>query len=457
MSYANQLYTISGPIVKITLSKGIIFLICLNISDLALATPLGTDYYSSGYFRAGPGISEGGGPQTAFQAPGARTKYRLGNEADTYFEAGLGLLNKLEDGKSVNTYFMVDGGAGHGSEVSFSEVPQLFVELKGFIPGGATAWVGRKYYHRQFVNMLDHAWINPGQGARGGAGLDGINLGGLNLSAAVFQYEDRGVAGVGSFSALSGSVGSTLLDLRLSGIEIFGKSTTTLLLQGAAQAENEKLGIDSENGYAAGAWNQNPIGEKTNNTLFAIYRKGSAVVQGDFNGRPVLRNSTSFSTGGYDLDKNFSFEINDTVVYDGGGRWSYEFTAGYRLENFGTPGPSGDDELHWYTAGVRPIYQQNDSFALAVEVGHDHVEDRLNGRTGDLTKLTVAEEMKIKSGYFSRPVLRWYATAASWGQDFKGLIGNNNNSSTTPVTQVASPYSDDTFGWTTGFQVETWW
>ena len=39
-----------------------------------------------GYFRAGYGRDNQGGPQVGFQAPGALSKYRLGNEAENYGE-----------------------------------------------------------------------------------------------------------------------------------------------------------------------------------------------------------------------------------------------------------------------------------------------------------------------------------------------------------------------------------
>ena len=39
-----------------------------------------------GYFRSGFGVNAKGGDQDAFQAPGAYSKYRLGNETETYGE-----------------------------------------------------------------------------------------------------------------------------------------------------------------------------------------------------------------------------------------------------------------------------------------------------------------------------------------------------------------------------------
>ena len=52
----------------------------------------------SGYARSGIGAAAAGGNQVAFQAAGAATKYRLGNETDTYGEIGLG-SNLFDNGE----------------------------------------------------------------------------------------------------------------------------------------------------------------------------------------------------------------------------------------------------------------------------------------------------------------------------------------------------------------------
>ncbi|MGE5152947.1 MAG: carbohydrate porin, partial [Bdellovibrio bacteriovorus] len=43
-----------------------------------------------GYIRSGIGATDGGGDQSCFQSNGADTKYRLGNECETYMELVLG-------------------------------------------------------------------------------------------------------------------------------------------------------------------------------------------------------------------------------------------------------------------------------------------------------------------------------------------------------------------------------
>ena len=44
------------------------------------------DFEFHGYLRAGFGVDGQGNAQAAFQAPNANSKYRLGNEAETYLE-----------------------------------------------------------------------------------------------------------------------------------------------------------------------------------------------------------------------------------------------------------------------------------------------------------------------------------------------------------------------------------
>ena len=56
----------------------------------------------NGYFRAGYGRDDKGGPQVAFQAPGALSKYRLGNEAENYGELTFGKNFYVPDLFSLN-------------------------------------------------------------------------------------------------------------------------------------------------------------------------------------------------------------------------------------------------------------------------------------------------------------------------------------------------------------------
>ena len=86
-----------------------------------------------GYFRSGFGLDSKGKSMSAFQAPNAESKYRLGNEAETYLETGFNYLmnscynisnNKFGiavDGNSI--YVQIDKGLGTKTELysSFSD------------------------------------------------------------------------------------------------------------------------------------------------------------------------------------------------------------------------------------------------------------------------------------------------------------------------------------------------
>ena len=60
----------------------------------------------TGYFRAGYGRDDEGGPQVAFQAPGALAKGRLGNEAENYGELTIGKNFYLPGAFSLNARFV---------------------------------------------------------------------------------------------------------------------------------------------------------------------------------------------------------------------------------------------------------------------------------------------------------------------------------------------------------------
>ncbi len=99
---------------------------------------------------------------------------------------------------------------------------------------------------------------------------------------------------------------------------------------------------------------------------------------------------------------------------------------------------------HWLSAGARPIIHFNKYFSLALEGGVDYVDDSALRTRDYLYKLTVAPQVSLGNLFFSRPVIRVYATHAGWGNRFKGGVGGND-------------YANRTDGWTFGVQMETWW
>ncbi len=61
-----------------------------------------------------------------------------------------------------------------------------------------------------------------------------------------------------------------------------------------------------------------------------------------------------------------------------------------------------------------------------------------------LYKFTIAPELRFAPLFFARPVLRAYATYATWGDGFRGLVGG-------------TAFDGTTAGANFGVQMEAWW
>lgn len=402
-----------------------------------------------GYFRMGAGMSEDGATQAEFQTPGARSKYRLGNEANTNYEFAFDYRYALNDkdmpdGAYIQGYLMVDDFEPHGesSELGLDGMPQLYLNFANFFKPGLNLWAGRRYYDRKDIHMNDHYWLNVGQGAHVGAGVEGIDLGLSKLKIAFFRMEDSNVAGLGSLSGNTGTLNSSSLDVRLAKIKTNPKGKVTLWGQWMIRHKNAALGFDAKDGFGLGFWHdQSDIFGCCSNTVAFLYRNGAALVQGDFNARPAREDQ------GYDLDSTEVWEFNNNFLMEPNDFFSMQWAIIVRSENFGLQGISGDTVV-WYSTGIRPIFYLTDHVNIAVELGIDYVDDEINNRQGSVRKSTLALQLARSRGYYSRPVLRAFVTYANWSDDFKGLVGASPDS---------APYGNQTNGWTYGVQAEVWW
>jgi maltoporin len=105
---------------------------------------------------------------------------------------------------------------------------------------------------------------------------------------------------------------------------------------------------------------------------------------------------------------------------------------------------NAQDTVQWFSAGVRPVYHFDKHFSLAFEGGADYGDDSGLKQSGTLYKFTLAPQVSLGDRFFSRPVIRVYATYATWSEDFKGQVGGPD-------------YANSTSGWTWGMQMESWW
>jgi maltoporin len=390
--------------------------------------------------RTSVGTTKDGETELSFKAPGAVTKYRLGNEADNNLKLALEYrrylgTKKANDEKYVKTVFMLEGYdiQGNDKDSDLSKVAQSYISFNNFVAKGVHVWVGRRWYERTSTYMTDHFWLNTGQHAQAGAGIEGIKFGGADFNAAFIMSEDHAAKVLGSNNKPKESVNSSALDLRLKNIATNEGGKLNLWAYYSVRADNNEAALDDEDGFGLAAWHSQKVFDgKGKNTIHLMYRDGTAVSRSDFNPNPIMNNGTT-------LDTNY-LEIATDLVTKVGNKWALGFTALYRNTEEVTA--TGVTETDVFSIGIRPHYALSEHFSAVFELGHDQVD---NGDTnGGLTKFTAGLQLNTKHGYWERPAVRLFATLATWDDDFKGKVGGD-------------VFADETFGWTVGIQGEWWW
>ena len=419
---------------------------------LALALTVGVahaDPYNDtdgfhGYLRAGAGISSTHGPQSCFGLGGVTSKYRLGNECDSYFEGGYTHeIAKSDNGVTWVATLWADAYSPNSDFGSSSlQLAKAYVEAKGlpFLNGG-TAWIGKRYYYRPDIHMLDMQFINL-NGT--GGGFDKIGAGPGKFSYAFFKDNDTN-----QINPETGEVLNTNAAIRQNfiyeGLPVNPGGTidgdiTVITGQGRDKAATG--GTDqSHNGWSATLLHKQEV-MGGGNTLGFQYGVGPGAdigVGSQGNSRVGGSASTQY---GSDVKLTRVF---DDIVVQPTKQFSAEFVALYQKDK------ANDITLRntWTTAGVRPVYAFTQNFKLQGELGYTALKQDSTGDTAHLTKLTIAPTIAMGESYWSRPELRLYVSYGKWNAAATPLVNAANNSG-----QV---YGNGTSGASAGLQLEAWW
>jgi maltoporin len=378
-----------------------------------------------GYLRTGAGGSSEGGSQNCFQLPGANTKYRLGNECETYGE--LQLDQNVYDGKDgVKFDFtaMFAYVAGYPGQQDFENLAmgneqwafrQAFVNVRN-LPwlNGGNAWIGKRYYKRQDVHITDFFYWDP---SGYGGGVENIPFGPGKFSYALFgNNQDQGS------SDNNGQIWRN--DFRYEGVDIgfgsldFGFNWNIGTTSGDATAEDGyAFHVQHFLGKIAGGYNK----------IAFQYGKGSA-------GAPWSL------SGAY---TNFGADSSDTT-------WRIVDQFHWQQGPFGGMATfvyqDSDSDGKWMSVGGRATWAFNTYFKLAGEIGYDQVDPDA-GSTRKLTKFTIAPILATGPGFWNRPELRLYYTYADWNNAARdaGLSGGS-----------SGPFGNSTSGSSYGIQLEAW-
>ncbi|KNC05774.1 maltoporin [Pantoea sp. BIGb0393] len=406
----------------------------------------------TGYARSGIGWTGSGGEQQCFQATGAQSKYRLGNECETYAELKLGQEVWKEGDKSFYfdtnvAYSVSQQNDWEATSPAFREANVKGKNLIEALPG-STIWAGKRFYQRHDVHMIDfYYWDISGPGA----GLEDVDLGFGKLSFAATRSSEAG--GSYTFSSdqirdYATSTANDVFDVRLAGLETNPNGVLELGVDyGRANARDGYRLEDnaSKDGWMFTAEHTQSM-MKGYNKFVLQYATDALTSQGK-----GLPQGTNINNSGS------MYRVLDHGAINLADRWDLMYVAMYQNTDL-----DNNRGTEWYTVGVRPMYKWTPIMSTLLEVGYDNVKSQQVSERNGQYKVTLAQQWQAGDSIWSRPALRLFATYAKWDEKWgysKDSAGDltsfaSNDSSGNGILTNSRGNNDE---WTFGAQMEIWW
>ena len=416
------------------------------------AQALAVDFH--GYARSGIGWTGSGGEQQCFQATGAQSKYRLGNECETYAELKLGQEVWKEGDKSFYfdtnvAYSVSQQNDWESTSPAFREANVQGKNLIDWLPG-STIWAGKRFYQRHDVHMIDfYYWDISGPGA----GLENIDVGFGKLSlAATRSSESGGSATFADRDALGNRVYDNIVpndvfDVRLAQMEINPGGTL-------------ELGVDYGHTNVPDNYYLQPDASKDGWMFTAEHTQ--SILKGD--NKFVLQYATDAMTsngkgvpqGGSINNDGSMWRVLDHGAVSLADDWDMMYVAMYQDINL-----DNNNGTKWWTVGVRPMYKWTPIMSTLLEVGYDNVKSQKTGDSNNQYKITLAQQWQAGDSIWSRPAIRLFATYAKWDEKWGYANGDSGAGYTSGVayndTSAKTFSRGDSDEWTFGAQMEIWW
>jgi maltoporin len=423
----------------------------------------------TGYFRAGYGRDDKGGPQPAFMAPGAFAKYRLGNEAEDYGELALGKNWYVPGLFSPDAPFRPDGTPtgpiartqfrlgfynpfpSSGSTAGFStSLPEAWAEIGNVFASQPSLkiWGGQRFYRRQDIYINDFFVYNM-SGA--GGGFEDLELPFGKVALAWIGNGQQSGIYSSDITALPDPDNLAGFSKQSFVLSLYDVPAPLGKLEFGLVGALENSGLDSaglqapnSGGFAVTALHTHEhfLTEDGYNKFSLQFGTGAAKTF--TSGYETATITTATVTNGTfivpDEPASWRFRVTESFVTQPWAHLSISPALVYQYSDY----HNFQGNVQWLSGGVRPIYHFNKYFSLAFEGGADYVNDSGTAQNGVLYKLTLAPQVSLGDRFFSRPVIRAFVTYAAWSDSFRGQVGGND-------------YVNDTSGVTWGIQMESWW
>lgn len=398
-----------------------------------------------GYIRSGYGVDGKGNPLDIFQAPNSEAKYRLGNEAETYLEA-LGRVSVKDDGGAVFSTDMrialVTPTSNSNAFETTLSLREAFVKATGVLKNQrqATFWAGQRFIRTE-VYIKDFFFRDM---TGFGGGIEDINLGGKvklalsYLGGSADKLTSSGLVQPTNEFRFNKSTFDLVfydIDIGFGTLDIF---TDLSIFNGdQVQTEEGNLSISSDVGLSAGMQHLKEF-EGGRNFIQVFYGAGAAE-----NGKATITQPMGMTIQAgdtIDMDEFKRFQVIEDLKVDFSPRFSMLGVFIYQYLDNNMP---ENNIIHWYTAGIRPVYFFNRYFSLAGELGWDYTSQSGLDK-GSLYKMTLAPQLTPFNKILSRPVIRAYITYAKWSDSFIGQVAPNS-------------FGEQSQGMSIGIQMEVWW
>lgn len=407
-----------------------------------------TGFRFHGYLRSGFGVDGSGKGQQPFKAPLAGSKYRLGNEAETYLETtfAYGTLSEGEKPAYFDTRitlaYVTPTSQSNTFATTFSlrEAYALARRIWEAQPT-ATFWAGARFYDRHDLHISDFYYRDP---SGFGGGVEDIALGDeVRLAASWIggtqdELDPNGTVPASELFRLN----KNTFEVRFYGIGLSKARLSTAVAlahfngdeiptEGAPFVVEDSVGLS---GTAIVEWPFTGGRYK----MGVQYGRGAAYDFRSTLGPPLGR---TFAPGEHVImDDLWQFRLVSDLLVDQRGPWQLQGVAVYQdLDN----GALTHNRVRWVSVGARPVYKLGRFISLAGEAGWDYTaQSDVPG--GSLYKLTVAPQITPALKFLSRPSLRAFATWAHWSDELRGSV-------------APAAYPNSVQGTAFGVQLESWW